>query len=118
MLPSPRLDPSPQTAPSHPEPPVAVQEEWAVVLPPTSPTSSLPPVAGPRRVTLDDLAPDAPSALDLQDLPAGPPRIEPTYELEPVTEDTLTPRGPLQIAAGAVFLAALIAIAWYLATTL
>lgn len=117
----PELDPAtvvPAALDTPAEPPVAVQEEWAVVLPPTSPTSSLPPVAGPRRVTLDDLAPDAPSALDLQDLPAGPPRIEPTYELEPVTEDTLTPRGPLQIAAGAVFLAALIAIAWYLATTL
>ncbi|WP_114476331.1 hypothetical protein [Euzebya rosea] len=114
----PELDPStvvPAALDTPTDPPPAVHEEWAVVLPPTS---SLPRTGGPRGVTVDDLAPDAPSVLDLQDLPAGPPRVEPTYELEPVTEDTISPRGPLQLAAGTLFLVALVAIAWYLATTL
>lgn len=74
-------------------------------------------------VPLTDLTPDAPSALDLYEAPPSEsvpdPADEAVFEQVPLTDPGLEPpRGVLQMIAGGVFVAILLAVAWYLATTL
>ncbi|HUG87095.1 MAG TPA: hypothetical protein VMM13_21175 [Euzebya sp.] len=72
-------------------------------------------------VPLSDLTPTAPSVLDLEDTPwtVGAASPAATYEQEPMVDPELEPpRGIAQIMAGVLFVAVLVAIAWYLATNL
>lgn len=78
---------------------------------------------GPGRVVvpLEDLTPEAPSALDLLDdsWAVATISVDTVYEQEPLTDGALEPpRGVAQMVAGTLFIIVLLAIAWYLATSL
>lgn len=71
-----------------------------------------------HRPGLDDLTPDAPSALDVRALPAVEPAPPRTYELLPLEEDTVGPRSTGTVIAAVAFLLALVAVGAWLATSL
>lgn len=71
-----------------------------------------------HRPGLDDLTPDAPSALDVRALPTVEPAPPPTYELLPLEDDTVGPRSAGTVIAAVAFLLVLVAVGSWLATSL
>ncbi len=107
------VDPAPQSGPTHPAPQ-------------SGPTHPAPQsvladgAAEPTRVSHADLSPDAVSSLDISELPVAPHTPEPRFEQWPVDEDVdlEPPRTWGQRVLGALFVALLLALAWWLATSL